>query len=94
MNKMDMAKELGRVLSTGKVYIGFKEAMKRDDAKMFIVSSDCPRKKEVMELAGDKPVFVYGGKSMELGNLCKKPFSISVMAIVDEGSSNIMELGK
>ena len=91
---MDITKELGRVLSTGKVYIGFKEAMKRDDAKMFIVSSDCPRKKEVMELAGDKPVFVYGGKSMELGNLCKKPFSISVMAIVDEGSSNIMELGK
>lgn len=91
---MDIAKELNRVLSTGKVCIGFKEATKIEDAKMFIVSNDCPRKKEVMDIAGDKPVFVYRGNSVELGNICKKPFSISVMAIVDEGSSNILGLGK
>jgi len=94
VNKMDIAKELGRVLSTGKVYMGFKEAMKRDDAKMFIVSNDCPKKKEVMSLAGDKPVFVYSGGSLELGGICKKPFSVSVMAIVDEGASNILNIGK
>ncbi|NIA10220.1 MAG: 50S ribosomal protein L30e [Nitrospiraceae bacterium] len=91
---MDIAKELNRVLATGKVYMGFKEAIRSKDAKMFIVSNDCPRKKEIMSVAGDKPVFVYKGGSVDLGNVCKKPFSISVMAIVDEGSSNIMGLGK
>jgi large subunit ribosomal protein L30e len=91
---VDMAKEMSRVLSTGKVCMGFKEIMKRDDAKMFIVSNDCPRKKEVMKFAGDKPVFIYGGSGVELGSICKKPFGISVMAVVDTGTSNIMELGK
>lgn len=47
-----------------------------------------------MSLAGDKPVFVYSGGSLELGSICKKPFSISVMAIVDEGTSNILNIGK
>ncbi|MEA2053871.1 MAG: 50S ribosomal protein L30e [Candidatus Thermoplasmatota archaeon] len=92
---MDIAKELSRVLSTGKVRMGFKEAMKTNDAKMFIVSNDCPMKKEVMELAGDDtPVFIYNENSTELGSICKKPFSISVMTVVDTGTSNIMELGK
>jgi large subunit ribosomal protein L30e len=91
---MDIAKELNRVLSTGKVNIGFREAMRSKDAKMFIVSNDCPRKKEIMEIAGDKPVFVYKGGSVELGDICKKPFSISVMAVMDEGSSNILGMGK
>ncbi len=91
---MDIAKELGRVLSTGNVCIGFKEAIKVDDAKMFIVSNNCPNKKEVMEFAGDRPVFVYGGGSVDLGNICKKPFGISVMAVINAGSSNILELGK
>ena len=91
---MDIAKEMNRVLSTGKVSIGFKESVRGSDAKMFIISSDCPRKKEIMEIAGDRPVFVYKGGSVELGNICKKPFSISVMAVLDEGSSNILGLGK
>jgi len=91
---MDIEKELSRVLSSGKVKMGFKEALRSEDAKMFIVSQDCPRKKEIMEMAEEVPIYIYKGNSVELGKICGKPFSISVVSIIDEGKSNILELGK
>ncbi len=90
---MDTEKELGRVLSSGKVLIGFKEALGAKNAKMFIISKDCPKKKELTETAGI-PVYVYRGNSVALGNACGKPFGVSVLSIIDEGKSNILELGK
>ena len=92
---MDFAKELNRTISTGKTYFGYKEALKRnEEAKLYIVSNDCPQKREVMQQSGDIPVFVYSGGSRALGTLLKKPHSVSVVTIVDAGASNIMDLGK
>ncbi|KAA0003909.1 MAG: 50S ribosomal protein L30e [Thermoplasmata archaeon] len=91
---MDIEKELSRVLSSGKVKIGFKEALRTEDAKMYIVSRDCPRKKELMEMKDDVPMYVYHGNNIELGKACGKPFGISVITIIDEGKSNILELVK
>jgi len=93
VRNMDIEKELSRVLSSGKVKIGFKEAL-RTDAKMYIVSKDCPRKKELMEMKEDVPIFIFNGNNIELGNACGKPFGISVISIIDEGKSNILELVK
>ncbi len=90
---MDMQKELNRLLATGQVYIGAKEALKHpDDVKLFIVASDCPEKQAVLEAADETPVFLYQGSGMHLGTMCRKPFSVSVISVVDEGTSNIMEL--
>ncbi|HDS58965.1 MAG TPA: 50S ribosomal protein L30e [Thermoplasmatales archaeon] len=92
---MDFAKELNRAVSTGKVYFGAKEALQRgEDAHLFIVSQDCPKKKELMEQSGDVPVFVYGGNGCSLGTLLKKPYAISVITVIDAGASNILDLGK
>ncbi|RLF47604.1 MAG: 50S ribosomal protein L30e [Thermoplasmata archaeon] len=90
-----ISKEIMRAISTGKVLFGYKVAIKRaKDAKAFIIASDCPKKKEVMEAAKDKPVYIYKGNNMELGAACGKPFGVSVLAIIDEGKSNIMNIIK
>jgi large subunit ribosomal protein L30e len=92
---MDFTKELNRTVSSGKVYFGRKEAFRRcNEAKMFIISHDCPEKKEIIEQSNNVPVYIYNGSSRTLGTLLKKPFSISVVTIIDAGASNIMDLGK
>lgn len=92
---MDFAKELNRTVSSGKVYFGYKEALKRgNEAKLFIISHDCQEKKEIMEQASDVPVYLYNGSSRTLGTLLKKPFSISVITVIDAGASNIINLGE
>jgi large subunit ribosomal protein L30e len=92
---MDMQKELNRLLTTGQVYMGAREALKHnDEVKLFIMASNCPEKQAVLEAAEDTPLFVYQGSAMQLGMLCRKPFSVSVISVVDEGTSNIMELSR
>ena len=92
---MDFAKELNRTVSSGKVYFGYKEALKRgNEAKMFIISHDCQEKKEIMEQATNVPVYAYNGSSRTLGTLLKKPFSVSIITIIDAGSYNILNLGE
>jgi len=88
-----IAKELARAISTGKVIFGYKMAMKKaDEAKAFIISRDCPYKKEVMEVAGEKPLYIFKGNNIELGAACGKPFGVSVLAIIDGGKSKILDV--
>ena len=88
-----ITKELARAISTGKVIFGYKVAMKMvKEAKAFIISKDCPYKKEVMDAAKDKPLYIYKGNNIELGAACGKPFGISVIAIIDGGKSKIMDV--
>ena len=37
-------------------------------------------------------VFTYDGNNMELGAICGKPFSVSALAVIDKGTSNILSL--
>ena len=88
-----IAKELVRAISTGKVIFGYKQAIKKaNDAKAYIISKDCPKKKEIMEIAKDKPIYIYKGNNIELGAACGNPFGVSVITILDEGKSNIMNI--
>lgn len=84
-----------RAISTGKILFGYKMAVKKiNDAKALIIARDCPRRKDIMEIAKDKPVYIYKGNNIELGNACGKKFGISVVTIIDEGKSNIMNIIK
>ena len=40
----------------------------------------------------DVKIHIYSGNNMELGALCGKPFSVSALAIIDKGTSNILTL--
>lgn len=86
-----ISKDLLRAVTTGKVIFGYKMvAKKTGEAKAYIISNDCPSKKDVFVIAKDKPVYVFEGNNVELGAVCGRPFGVSVLAIVDEGKSNIL----
>ncbi len=72
--------------------------IKESKAKAVVIAES--GKKEIVEdishicsVAGVKLVR-FKGNSLELGALCGKPYSVNVMAIIEQGSSNILNAGK
>jgi large subunit ribosomal protein L30e len=91
--------ELRMALNTGRVELGSKVAMRelrRGRARMAIVSSNCPSKTrqdiETHRKLSNIPVINHQKDSLDLGVLCGKPFSVSVIVINDPGDSKILEL--
>ena len=96
---VDLARELRTVMRTGKLVIGFKKtlnACRFGKAKLIIVALNAPEhiKEDIMYYAklSNIPVYLYPGSSWDLGALCRKPFMVSSLAILDPGESNIMAL--
>lgn len=93
---MDINKALRTAISTGKVYFGIEEtkkALKKGEAKLVILSSNCPPKfkEDILDI---KKISTYNftGTNIELGSACGKPFPISILTVVKPGKSNIMQL--
>jgi len=91
--KIDIGRALKSAITTGKVEFGVdqtEKAIKAGKAQMVILSRNCPSKM----LTGDigVKVHIFEGNNMELGALCGKPFSVSALAVIDKGSSNILTL--
>ncbi|MEM4444604.1 MAG: ribosomal L7Ae/L30e/S12e/Gadd45 family protein [Thermofilum sp.] len=40
------------------------------------------------------PVLVFEGSSRELGSVCRKPFMVSALAVLDPGESTILQMAK
>ena len=57
---------------------------------MIVLADNCPS--EFLVSNNKVKVHVYGGNNMELGALCGKPFSVSALAVIDKGTSNILTL--
>jgi large subunit ribosomal protein L30e len=92
-DKVDISRALKAAITTGKVEFGVdqtEKAIKTGKAQMVILSRNCPSK----VLTGDinVKVHIYEGNNMELGALCGKPFSVSALAVIDKGTSNILTL--
>jgi large subunit ribosomal protein L30e len=93
---MDITRELKTLVSTGKVFFGFNQAIKAIEdkkAKLIILASNCKKEnlQEIKEMPNVK-TFNFDGTNVELGAACGKPFSISVLTVVEEGDSSIMDL--
>jgi len=92
---MDIKRALRSVQETGKVSIGFKETvktLKKGQVKLVIVSKNCPPN-SMKEIRKHKvPVYTYDGNNAEFGAACGKPFSISTLAVIDGGKSDILAL--
>ncbi|RLI83112.1 50S ribosomal protein L30e [Archaeoglobales archaeon] len=76
-----------RVLKSGKYYLGSKKtlkALKSGEAKLVILSKNCPEEIANKIKQFDIPILIYDGTNVELGTLCGKPFSVSAMAITEE----------
>ncbi len=92
---IDLGRALKSAVNTGKVVFGVQQTekmIKSGEAKLIIVATNCPSD-YVVSKSHDVPVYQYNGTNMELGALCGKPFSVSSIAVIDKGASNILSLG-
>ncbi len=98
---LNIERELKNLIKTGKYTLGANttlRAIASGKAKMIIIAENAPP--ELRERAlyyaklGDIPVLVFKGTSHDLGVICGKPFKISMIAVLDEGDSRILELAK
>ncbi len=91
---IDISKALKAAITTGDVEFGVdqtEKAVKAGKAQMVILARNCPSASLTGKEIGVK-VHVYEGNNMELGALCGKPFSVSALAVIDKGTSNILTL--
>jgi large subunit ribosomal protein L30e len=89
---IDIGRALKSAITTGKVEFGVdqtEKAVKTGKAQLVILARNCPS--EYLRDANVK-CHVYEGNNMELGALCGKPFSVSALAVIDKGTSNILTL--
>ncbi|MEM3791400.1 MAG: 50S ribosomal protein L30e [Candidatus Micrarchaeaceae archaeon] len=91
-------REIRLAVDTGKVEIGYNSvanAIQKNIAKAVIIARGS--KKHLSDnilhnssLANVKVIF-HEGNSMELGEICGKPYPVSFIAIIDPGASKILE---
>jgi large subunit ribosomal protein L30e len=96
---VDIDKVLKNVIKKGKVKIGVRQTkmmMKEGSAMFVVMSNNCPSSSEIKELASKKKIQIYNynANSIELGYICGKTFGVSVLAVLDDGGSNILQLTK
>ena len=86
---IDVARALKVAVDTGEVRFGLRSvrlAAKAGKARLVIVASNCPD-----DLAGvTAKRLPFPGTNAELGAACGKPFSVSALAVLDPGDSNIL----
>lgn len=96
---MDFAIEMKKVLKDGEIIIGEKSVKKgllNGSVKMVVVSSNAAEglKEDLKRYAGLSKIkyYEYPESAKELGYACAKPFLVSAIAIVKEGSSKILQI--
>jgi large subunit ribosomal protein L30e len=96
---MDVQRSLRTVIGTGQVRIGADQtakAVNSGEAKLVIIANNCVAGDDIRKAAADKrvPVYDFNGIGTQLGPACGKPFSISALAVLDAGESDILKLVK
>ena len=92
---MDLIKSLRLAIDTGKVSVGANQSSKAitsGSAKLVILSSNCPEETVAVAKNGDTPVYSFSENNAVLGAACGKPFPVSIIAILDGGKSDILNL--
>lgn len=98
---MDINTAIKRMIKTGKVEIGSNsslDSIKNGEAKLVVISLNCPKniRNDIMHYSkiSEIPVLKYKGTSLELGEVCGKPFMIANLSIINPGTIKISELVK
>ena len=92
---MDINRALKMAVTTGKVHFGVNQALRSAEEgkiKLFIQASNFPEKEREKFDSMGIPHYSFNGNNFELGAVCGKPFSVSVLSIVEPGESDIMDL--
>ncbi len=96
---IDVNKALKDVSKKGTILIGEKQtkaAIKNGSAKLVVMAQNCPSAKPIATLSMEQkvPVYTYPYTGVELGYTCGKNFSVSCLAVLEEGESTILQLVK
>ncbi|OGS48202.1 MAG: 50S ribosomal protein L30e [Euryarchaeota archaeon RBG_16_68_13] len=90
---MDVPRALKVATDTGNVRFGVREvkkALRARSAKLVVVASNCPAAD--LGAPGDVRVHRFEGTNVELGAACGVPFSVSALAVLGAGESNILSV--
>lgn len=90
MANMDMNKALRIAANTGTVLFGQKEtkaACRDGKAKLVVYADNAPGKD-----FGEVRIYRYPGSNADLGAACGKPFSVSCLAIIEAGDSQVLSV--
>jgi large subunit ribosomal protein L30e len=93
----DLANDIRLAVDSGKAVFGVKESVDSimaSKAKVVVVASSNKKDRinDILHLAkfSSVRVVVFQGNPMNLGVVCGKPHSVSVLSIMEPGSSNIL----
>ena len=96
---MDIERGIRVAVDTGKVILGSNksiQAIKLGNGELVVMAANAPKNLkedvEVYSKLSDMPVHIFDGSSVDLGSICGKPFTVSVLVIQEPGDSNILEL--
>ncbi|MCL5412428.1 MAG: 50S ribosomal protein L30e [Candidatus Marsarchaeota archaeon] len=94
----DLAGDIRLAVDSGKTALGFNSAIdsiRNSTAKLVIVASsgDQDSIREILHTAkiANVNVVKFEGNPVNLGAVCGKPFSVSVLSIIEPGNSSILE---
>ncbi|MFA6641921.1 MAG: 50S ribosomal protein L30e [Methanomethylophilus sp.] len=93
VENVDISKALKAAIATGKVEFGVdqtEKAVKSGKAQMVVLADNC--RSDFLKSNKKVKVRVYDGNNMDLGATCGKPYSVSALAVIDKGTSNILTL--
>ena len=100
-SKVDVNKQIGIAVKSGKVELGVKEALdaaRFAKGKLLILASNCPpqARAEIVQYAKQStiPIFEYPGSSVDLGAACLKPFIVAALTVKEPGDSGILKLAE
>lgn len=96
---MDIERGIRVAVDTGKVILGSNksiQAIKLGNGELVVMAANAPKTlKEDVEIyskLSEIPVHIFDGSSVDLGSICGKPFTVSVLVVQEPGDSNILEL--
>jgi large subunit ribosomal protein L30e len=95
----EIEKTFKNIVKNGSVVFGFKQthnAILNGNAKLVVLSDNCPRFQELTSASKQKKIPIYTSKvdSVELGYLCGRAYTVSTFAVLDDGGINIHQMLK
>ncbi|KAJ6245563.1 ribosomal protein L30 [Anaeramoeba flamelloides] len=90
--------KLALVIKSGKYHLGTQQCLKdlrKGEGKLLIVANNCPplKKSEIQYYAmlSRCKFHQFNGNNIDLGRSCGKYFRTSVVTVLDQGDSDILE---
>lgn len=94
----DLASDIRLAVDSGTAALGMNKVLDslKDNSAKLVVAAQANKAENlrdvvhIAKIAGVK-VLIFPGNSMELGAVCGKPYSVSVLAVAEQGNSKILE---